>query len=102
MAECSRLCECAPNVKALIINARICSPFLGRVGIVSVKETPYSMSTDGNDVPVSVVDMDVPVTAIDEVLEDYERRNIVENEAKSLTRTKSAGSKGKEEQWNNS
>ncbi|XP_047190387.1 protein cordon-bleu isoform X3 [Scophthalmus maximus] len=66
----------------------------GRVGIVSVKETPYSMSTDGNDVPVSVVDMDVPVTAIDEVLEDYERRNIVENEAKSLTRTKSAGSKG--------
>ncbi|AWO96918.1 putative protein cordon-bleu-like [Scophthalmus maximus] len=66
----------------------------GRVGIVSVKETPYSMSTDGNDVPVSMVDMDVPVTAIDEVLEDYERKNIVENEAKSLTRTKSAGSKG--------
>lgn len=51
------------------------------------------MSTDSNEVPVSVVDMDVPVTAIDEVLEDYER-NIVENEAKSLTRTESAGSKG--------
>lgn len=50
------------------------------------------MSTDSNEVPVSVVDMDVPVTAIDEVLEDYER-NIVENEAKSLTRTESANSK---------
>lgn len=58
-----------------------------------MKETPYTMSTDSNDVPVSVVDMDVPVTAIDEVLEDYER-NIVENDAKSLTRTESAGSKG--------
>ena len=51
------------------------------------------MSTDSNEVPVSVVDMDVPVTAIDEVLEDYER-NTVENEAKSLTRTVSASSKG--------
>lgn len=52
------------------------------------------MSTDSNEVPVSVVDMDVPVTAIDEVLDDYEN-NIVENEGKSLTRTESAGSKGK-------
>jgi len=50
------------------------------------------MSTDSNEVPVSVVDMDVPVTAIDEVLEDYER-HIVEIETKSLTRT--AGSKGR-------
>ncbi|XP_070691070.1 protein cordon-bleu [Pempheris klunzingeri] len=63
------------------------------INIVSAKETPYTMSTDSNEVPVSVVDMDVPVTAIDEVLEDYER-NSVENEAKSLTRTESAGSKG--------
>ncbi|XP_018540661.1 protein cordon-bleu isoform X8 [Lates calcarifer] len=63
------------------------------IDIVSAKETPYTMSTDSNEVPVSVVDMDVPVTAIDEVLEDYER-NIVENEAKSLRRTESAGSKG--------
>ncbi|XP_036930006.1 protein cordon-bleu isoform X3 [Acanthopagrus latus] len=61
--------------------------------IVSVKRTPYTMSTDSNEVPVSVVDMDVPVTAIDEVLEDYEH-NIVENEKKSLTRTESAGTKG--------
>ncbi|XP_071324489.1 protein cordon-bleu isoform X3 [Trachinotus anak] len=63
------------------------------IDIVSVKETPYTMSTDSNEVPVSVVDMDVPVTAIDEVLEDYEC-NILENEAKSLTKTESAGSKG--------
>ncbi|XP_063735390.1 protein cordon-bleu isoform X3 [Eleginops maclovinus] len=62
-------------------------------GIASKKKTPYTMSTDSNEVPVSVVDMDVPVTAIDEVLEDYER-HIVENETKSLTRTESAGSKG--------
>ncbi|XP_028436066.1 protein cordon-bleu isoform X4 [Perca flavescens] len=61
--------------------------------IVSVKESPYTMSTDSNEVPVSVVDMEVPVTAIDEVLEDYEC-HIVENETKSLTRTESAGSKG--------
>lgn len=51
------------------------------------------MSTDSNEVPVSVVDMDVPVTAIDEVLEDYER-HIVENETTSITRIESAGSKG--------
>ncbi|XP_022609119.1 protein cordon-bleu isoform X3 [Seriola dumerili] len=63
------------------------------IDIVSVKETPYTMSTDSNEVPVSVVDMDVPVTAIDEVLEDYES-NVVENEAKALMRTESAGSKG--------
>uniref|UniRef100_A0A8C9YHU5 Cordon-bleu WH2 repeat protein n=1 Tax=Sander lucioperca TaxID=283035 RepID=A0A8C9YHU5_SANLU len=61
--------------------------------IASAKETPYTMSTDSNEVPVSVVDMEVPVTAIDEVLEDYEC-HIVENETKSLTRTESAGSKG--------
>lgn len=58
------------------------------------------MSTDSNEVPVSVVDMDVPVTAIDEVLEEYEL-NIVENETKSLTRTESAGNKGKNNKRNN-
>ncbi|XP_041798908.1 protein cordon-bleu isoform X2 [Chelmon rostratus] len=57
------------------------------------EETPYTVSTKSNEVPVSVLDMDVPVTAIDEVLEDYDR-NIVEKEAKPLTRTESAGSKG--------
>ncbi|XP_035020028.2 protein cordon-bleu isoform X2 [Hippoglossus stenolepis] len=60
---------------------------------IGVKETPYTMSMDSNDVPVSVVDMDVPVTAIDEVLEEYER-DIAENEAKSLTRTGTSSSKG--------
>ncbi|KAI4811858.1 hypothetical protein KUCAC02_014730 [Chaenocephalus aceratus] len=60
------------------------------IDIASAKKSPYTMSTDSNEVPVSVVDMDVPVTAIDEVLEDYER-HIVEIETKSLTRT--AGSK---------
>ncbi|XP_049902089.1 protein cordon-bleu isoform X2 [Epinephelus moara] len=63
------------------------------IDIVSVKETTYTMSTNSNDVPVSVVDMDVPVTAIDEVLEEYERHT-VEHETKSVTRTESAGSKG--------
>uniref|UniRef100_UPI0037E7F1B7 protein cordon-bleu n=1 Tax=Semicossyphus pulcher TaxID=241346 RepID=UPI0037E7F1B7 len=61
--------------------------------ISSAKKTPYTMSTDSNEVPVSVVDMDVPVTAIDEVLEDYER-NIAEYEAKTLTRTESTVNKG--------
>ncbi|XP_037309541.2 protein cordon-bleu isoform X2 [Pungitius pungitius] len=51
------------------------------IDIVSSKNTPYTLSTDSNEVPVSVVDMDVPVTAIDEVLEDYER-----HETTSLTR----------------
>ncbi|XP_054477072.1 protein cordon-bleu isoform X2 [Anoplopoma fimbria] len=63
------------------------------IDIVSLKDTPYTMSTDSNDVPVSVVDMDVPVTAIDEVLEDYER-HIVENETTSPTRIEPAGRKG--------
>lgn len=51
------------------------------------------MSMDRNVVPVSVVDMDVPVTAIDEICEDY-GSTIEENEAKSFTRTESAGTKG--------
>ncbi|XP_069549277.1 protein cordon-bleu isoform X2 [Brachyistius frenatus] len=65
----------------------------GHMDIVLAKETPYTMSTDSNEVPVSMVDMDVPVTAIDEVLEDYEQ-NIVQHEVKSLTRIEPAGSKG--------
>ncbi|XP_062278254.1 protein cordon-bleu isoform X3 [Scomber scombrus] len=58
-----------------------------------VSETTYTMSTDSNEVPVSVVDMDVPVTAIDEVLEDY-GSNFVECDTKLLIRTESAHSKG--------
>ncbi|CAB1454347.1 unnamed protein product [Pleuronectes platessa] len=60
---------------------------------IGVKDTPYTMSMDSNDVPVSVVDMDVPVTAIDEVLEEYER-DAAKNEAKSLARTATSSSKG--------
>lgn len=52
------------------------------------------MSTDSNEVPVSVVDMDVPVTAIDEVLVDYERIT-VQHEAMTLIKTKSAIGKGR-------
>lgn len=60
---------------------------------MSAKETPYTMSTGSNEVPVSVVDMDVPVTAIDDVLEDNDHK-ITENKAKSSTRTESASGKG--------
>ncbi|KAK9513411.1 hypothetical protein VZT92_026947 [Zoarces viviparus] len=63
------------------------------IDVVSSRDTAYTMSTDSNEVPVSVVDMDVPVTAIDEVLEDYER-HIVENETTSRTRIEPAVRKG--------
>lgn len=46
-----------------------------------------------NEVPVSVVDMDVPVTAIDEVLEEFDCK-VTKNEAKLFTGTNSAGSNG--------
>lgn len=48
------------------------------------------MTRDSNGVPVSIVDMDVPVTAIDDILEDYEC-----NESKSFTRTESTDRKGR-------
>lgn len=51
------------------------------------------MSTGINEVPVSAVDMDVPVTAIDEVLEDY-AQTTAKIEAKLFTRPESASSKG--------
>ncbi|XP_031729577.1 protein cordon-bleu isoform X2 [Anarrhichthys ocellatus] len=63
------------------------------IDVVSSRDTAYTMSTDSNEVPVSVVDMDVPVTAIDEVLEDYER-HIVEKKTTSRTRIEPAGRKG--------
>lgn len=47
----------------------------------------------GNEVPVSVVDAEVPVTAIDDVLEEYDCQT-AENGAYSLTTTMSVGSKG--------
>ncbi|XP_068591623.1 protein cordon-bleu isoform X3 [Cebidichthys violaceus] len=63
------------------------------IDVVSSRDTPYTVSTGSNEVPVSVVDMDVPVTAIDEVLEDYER-HVEEHETKPLTRMEPAGRKG--------
>ena len=42
---------------------------------------------------MSNVDMDVPVTAIDDVLDDYDL-NITDNETEQLTRTQSADCKG--------
>uniref|UniRef100_A0A3P9HBU3 Cordon-bleu WH2 repeat protein n=1 Tax=Oryzias latipes TaxID=8090 RepID=A0A3P9HBU3_ORYLA len=42
------------------------------MNINSAKDSHYTMSTNSNKVPVSVVDIDVPVTAIDDVLQDYE------------------------------
>lgn len=43
---------------------------------------------------MSVVDMDVPVTAIDDVLQEYDCK-IEEHEVKTFTRTKSSASKGR-------
>ncbi|XP_015256037.1 PREDICTED: protein cordon-bleu-like isoform X3 [Cyprinodon variegatus] len=63
--------------------------------ITSVRESPDRKSTDSSEVPVSVVDMDVPVTAIDEVLEEYER-DFDEYEVKSLTKTESTKSEGQD------
>ncbi|XP_014891311.1 protein cordon-bleu isoform X6 [Poecilia latipinna] len=60
--------------------------------IISAKDGTDTKSTDGSDVPVSVVDMDVPVTAIDEVLEEFEF--VVEHGVKPLTKTESTDSKG--------
>ncbi|XP_071032299.1 protein cordon-bleu-like isoform X3 [Oncorhynchus clarkii lewisi] len=54
---------------------------ISHIDAVSVQEHPYVMSTERNDIPVSVVDMEVPVTAIDEVLEDYETPSMTDHQA---------------------
>eukprot|EP00066_Takifugu_rubripes_P014483 XP_011603749.1 PREDICTED: protein cordon-bleu isoform X3 [Takifugu rubripes] len=61
------------------------------VEVVSV--STHTTVTGSNEVPVSVVDMDVPVTAIDEVLEEFDCK-ITKNEAKLFTGPESAGSNG--------
>lgn len=53
----------------------------------------HTTVTGSNEVPVSVVDMDVPVTAIHEVLEEFDCK-ITKNEAKLFTGAESAGSNG--------
>ncbi|XP_043973870.1 protein cordon-bleu isoform X2 [Gambusia affinis] len=60
--------------------------------VISAKDSIDTKSTDSSDVPVSVVDMYVPVTAIDEVLEEFEF--VVGHEVKPLTKTESTDSKG--------
>lgn len=77
----------------LITYASLCFPCPAHTHIPSVEKASYTISTHSNEVPVSVVDMDVPVTAIDEVLEDFEH-NTVEKSSKELTMTESRGSKG--------
>ncbi|CAN9513900.1 unnamed protein product [Ophioblennius macclurei] len=67
----------------------------GHFDVVSAKETTHAVFMVRNQVPVSVVDMDVPVTAIDEVIDEYECRT-VEPKGKSFTRTESASSQGSE------
>uniref|UniRef100_A0A4W5P1E7 Cordon-bleu WH2 repeat protein n=1 Tax=Hucho hucho TaxID=62062 RepID=A0A4W5P1E7_9TELE len=54
---------------------------ISHIDAVSVQEHPYVMSTESNDIPVSVVDMEVPVTAIDEVLDDYETQSMTHHQA---------------------
>lgn len=67
----------------------------------SLKETPHEVcvSTGSSEVPVSVLDVDVPVTAIDEVFVDdcsctNAANNTSEIRAKSFVWSESAESKG--------
>ncbi|XP_054897909.1 protein cordon-bleu isoform X2 [Poeciliopsis prolifica] len=60
--------------------------------IISAKDGLDTKSTDSSDVPVSVVDMDVPVTAIDEVLEEFEF--VEKHKVKPPKKTESTDSKG--------
>uniref|UniRef100_A0A8C8CHD0 WH2 domain-containing protein n=1 Tax=Oncorhynchus tshawytscha TaxID=74940 RepID=A0A8C8CHD0_ONCTS len=60
---------------------------------VSVQEHPYVMSTESNDIPVSVVDMEVPVTAIDEVLEDYETPSMTHHQATLMSSSQTTDNK---------
>ncbi|XP_029598586.1 protein cordon-bleu isoform X3 [Salmo trutta] len=66
---------------------------ISHIDAVSVQEHPYVMSTESNDIPVSVVDMEVPVTAIDEVLEDYETPNMTHHQATLMSSSQRTGNK---------
>lgn len=63
--------------------------FPDHIDAISIKSTSC---TGSDEVPVSVVDVDVPVTTIDEVMDFHYK--IPESYSKSLTRTESSGSKG--------
>ncbi|KAK0140547.1 Protein cordon-bleu [Merluccius polli] len=65
---------------------------ISHMDTVSAKEYPYALSADSNGVPVSVVDL-VPVTAIDEVLDDY-GNTVTDIDANTLTQGQSPLSNG--------
>ncbi|XP_038833290.1 protein cordon-bleu-like isoform X1 [Salvelinus namaycush] len=66
---------------------------ISHIDAVSVQEHPYVMSTESNDIPVSVVDMEVPVTAIDEVLEDYETPSMTDHQATLMSSSQTTDNK---------
>ncbi|XP_055760386.1 protein cordon-bleu-like isoform X5 [Salvelinus fontinalis] len=66
---------------------------ISHIEAVSVQEHPYVMSTESNDIPVSVVDMEVPVTAIDEVLEDYETPSMTDHQATLMSSSQTTDNK---------
>ncbi|XP_052350429.1 protein cordon-bleu-like isoform X7 [Oncorhynchus keta] len=66
---------------------------ISRIDAVSVQEHPYVMSTESNDIPVSVVDMEVPVTAIDEVLEGYETQSMTDYQATLMSSSQTTDNK---------
>ncbi|XP_028971520.2 protein cordon-bleu isoform X3 [Esox lucius] len=59
----------------------------------SVQKHPYLLSTKSDDIPVSVVDIEVPVTAIDEVLEDYRTLSMTEYQATIMSSFQSTDNK---------
>ncbi|CAL8289412.1 unnamed protein product [Merluccius merluccius] len=65
---------------------------ISHMDTVSAKEYPYALPADSNGVPVSVVDL-VPVTAIDEVLDDY-GNTVTDIDANTLTQGQSPLSNG--------
>ncbi|XP_041758721.1 protein cordon-bleu isoform X3 [Coregonus clupeaformis] len=66
---------------------------ISHIDAVSVQEYPYVMSTESNDIPVSVVDMEVPVTDIDVVLEDYETQNMTDYQATLMSSSQTTDNK---------
>nr|XP_046169755.1 protein cordon-bleu-like isoform X2 [Oncorhynchus gorbuscha] len=66
---------------------------ISHIDAVSVQEHPYVMSTESNDIPVSVVDMEIPVTAIDEVLEDYETQSMTDYQATLMSSSQTTDNK---------
>ncbi|XP_055781970.1 protein cordon-bleu-like isoform X1 [Salvelinus fontinalis] len=66
---------------------------ISHIDAISVQQHPYVRSTESNDIPVSVVDMEVPVTAIDEVLEDYETPSMTDHQATLMSSSQTTDNK---------